>query len=65
MALYCCKKLSALFRGITSKHKGYFYCLNFFLAYTTKNKLEIHQNVCENHDYCCVEMPNEDNKISK
>ena len=36
-----------------------------FRAYTTKNKLESHKKVCENHDYCCVEMPNEDDKILK
>ena len=58
-------KLSALLKGITSKHKGDFYCLNCFRAYTTKNKLERHEDVCKNHDYCCVEMPNEDNKILK
>ena len=34
------KSLSALLRGITSKHKEEFYCLNRFHAYTTKNKLK-------------------------
>ena len=57
--------LTALLKGITSKHKGYSYCLNCFRAYTTKNELKSHKKVCENHDYCCVEMPNEDNKILK
>ena len=42
-----------------------FYCLNYFHAYRTKNKLETHKKICENHDYCHVEMPNEDNKIVK
>ena len=32
--------LSALFRGITSKHEGDFYCLNCFQSYTTENKLK-------------------------
>ena len=59
------KSLHALLKGITSKHKGDFYCLNCFHAYTTKNKLERHKNVCENHNYSCVEMPNEDNKTLK
>ena len=59
------KSLSALFRGITSNHKEDFYCLNCFRAYTTKNKLEANKKVCENHDYCSIEMPNEDNKILK
>ena len=59
------KSLSALFRGITSKHEGNFYCLNCFCSYRTENKLKKHKKVCENHDYCYVEMPEEDNKILK
>ena len=59
------KSLSALLNGITSNHDGDFYCLNCFRAYTTKNKLETHKKICENHEYCYVEMPNEDNKIIK
>ena len=31
------KKLSALLRGIASKHVGDFYCLNCFCSYRTKN----------------------------
>ena len=58
-------RLSALLRGITSKHNGDFYSLNSFRAYTTRIRLERHKNVCENHDYCRVEMPNEYNKILK
>ena len=66
MALSCCKKiLEELLRGITSKHDGDFYCLNCFHSYSTKEKLKKHKNVCENHDYCYVEMPEKDNKISK
>ena len=57
------KGLSALLRRITSDHKEEFYCLNCFRSYTTKTKLKKHKNVCENHDYCYVEMPEEDNKI--
>ena len=59
------KKLSALLKGITSKHKGDFYCLNCFHSYSTKEKLKKHRNVCENHDYCYVEMHEKDNKILK
>ena len=59
------KSFSALFRGITSKHEGDFYCLHCFQSYTTENKLTKHRKVCENHDYCYVEMPEEDNKILK
>ena len=59
------KTLSALLRGITSKHVVGFFCLNFFCSYSTEHKLKKHKNVCENHDYCYVEMPEEDNKILK
>ena len=57
--------MSALLRGITSKHEGYFFCLNCFYSCSAKEKLKKHKDVCENHDYCYVEMPREDNKISK
>ena len=59
------KSLSALLKGITGTNNGDFYCLNCFRAYTTKNRLEKHKKVCENHDYCFVEMPGEHNKILK
>ena len=59
------KSLSALFREITGNNHGDFYCLNCFQSYTTENKLKNHKKVCENHDYCYVEMPEEDCKILK
>ena len=59
------KSLSALLRGITSNHDGYFYCLNCFHTYRTKNKLGKHKQICKSYDYCNVEMPNEDNNIIK
>ena len=54
------KSLSALFRGKKLKHVGDFCCLNCFCSYRTENKLKKHKKVCENHDYCYVEMPEED-----
>ena len=57
--------MSALFREITGNNHGDFYCLNFFQSYTTENKLKKHKKVCEHHDYCCVEMPEEYNKLLK
>ena len=59
------KNLSGLLRGITSNHAGDFYCLNCFCVYYTKNKLEAHKKICENHDYCHVEMPTKDNNTIK
>ena len=57
------KNLSRLLRGITSNHKEDFYCLNCFRSYRTENKLEAHKKICENHDYCHVEMPTKNNNI--
>ena len=59
------KSLSALFKGVTSKHKGDFYCLNCFQSYATERELKKQKKVSQNHDYCYVEMSEEDNKILK
>ena len=59
------KNLPGLLRIITSTHKEYFHCLNCFHSYRTRNKLEAHKKICENHDYCHVEMPTKDNNIIK
>ena len=48
--------MSALLRGITSNHVGDVYCSNCFHSY---------EKVCNNHEYCYVEMPNEDNRVLK
>ena len=40
MVLSCSKK--ALLIGITSMHKGDFYCFNCLPSFRTKNKLESH-----------------------
>ena len=37
---------------------------NCFHLYSTKNKLKKHEKVCNDQDYCYVEMPNKD-KILK
>ena len=55
--------LSGLLKGISSNHKEDFYCLNCFNLYTTKNKLKQHEEICNNHDSCRIEMPEQD--ISK
>ena len=57
------KKLSALLRGIASKHHGDFYCLNCFHSFATKNKLSLHKRVCENKNLRDFIMLFEDNKI--
>ena len=59
------KNLPVLLRGIKSTHKEDFYCLNCFHSYRTKNKLESHKKICENHNYCIVEMPTKNKNIIK
>ena len=39
--------------------------LEMFCSCSTENKLKKHNKVCENQDYCYVEMSKEDNKILK
>ena len=57
------KSLSRLLRDITSNHVGDYYCLNCFHTYRTENKLNAHKEVCENNEYCNIEMPSPNNLI--
>ena len=57
--------LSALLAKKSSNHDGDFYCLNCFNSYTTKNKLKEHEEICNNHDSCRIEMPKWVEKILK
>ena len=57
--------LSALLQKISSNQKEDFYCLNCFNPYTTKNKLKEHEEMCNNHDSCRIEMPDWANKTIK
>ena len=56
--------LSTLFQGNSSNHKGDFYCLNCFNSYTSKNKLKEHEEICNDHDSCCIDNP-EDTFLKK
>ena len=53
------KTLSALLRGITSKHYDDFYCMNCLHSFRIKNKIESHNRVCENRDFRSVIMTSE------
>ena len=59
------KSLSRLLRGITSNHVGDYYCLNCFHSYRTENKLNAHKKICENNEYCNIEMPSPNNNLMK
>ena len=62
MALSCSKKSSALFCGITSKHKGDCYCLNCLPFLRTENKVRSHENLSKSKDFCGNVMPSEKDK---
>ena len=49
--------LSTLLQGMSSNHRGDFYCLNFFNSYTTENKVKEHEEIRNNHDSYHIEMP--------
>ena len=59
------KSLSRLLRGISSNHNSDYYCLNCFHSYRTENKFNVHKKICENHDYCNIEMPSPNNNLIK
>ena len=65
MAWSWSKKFVSIAWTKTSNHDGYFYCLNFFHSYSTKNELKNHERICNYQDYCYVEMPNKYNKVFK
>ena len=52
----CSKRLSALLRGIISKHFDDFVFLNYPHSFRTNNKLESHKKLYENRDFCVFEM---------
>ena len=56
---------SRLFRGITANYHGDFYCLNCLHSFRTDNALKRHERLCDNNDYCHVEMPIYGNKTLK
>ena len=54
-----------MLRRTTSNHNGDFNYLNCFHSFSTENRLRKHERACNDHDYCHVEMLNEDKEILK
>ena len=57
--------LSGLLQGSSSNHREDFYCLNCFNSYTTKNNFKEHEEICNNHNSCRIEMSEQVNKTIK
>ena len=58
MALHCSKKHIWIIKRNNIK-------LNCFHPYTTEKKLRKHERICNDHKFCHLTMPDEDNKILK
>ena len=56
------RSLSRLFRGITSNNNGNFCCFGSLHSFRTDNALKKHERLCNNHNYCHIEMPTRDKK---
>ena len=54
-----------MLQGNSSNHEGDFYCLYCFNSNTSKDKLKEHEEICNNHNSCRIEMPEWINKILK
>ena len=59
------RSLPRLFRGITSNNNGYFYCFGCLHSFRADNKLKRQKRLCDNHDYCHIEMSTRDNNTLK
>ena len=59
------RSLSRLFRGIAANHHVHLYCFNCFHSFRTDNALKRHERLCDNNDYCTVEMPTKNNNKLK
>ena len=57
--------MSRLFGGIIANNNGDFYCLGCLHSFQTDNALKRHERLCDNNDYCHVEMPTKDNSKLK
>ena len=57
------RKLSVLLKEVASNYKADSYCPNCLQSLRTKNKLNYHEKICKNHNYCEVVMPDDETKM--
>lgn len=63
MALPCSKNIICLLEGIALTHDSDVYCFNCPHLFITKTRLEFHETLCENKDFCDVLMHFENPEI--
>ena len=49
----------------SQKSKINYYCINCLYSFRIIKKLQSHEKVCENNDYCYLKMPDESDKKMK
>ena len=59
------RKLFELLRGITSRHNGDFYCLNYIPFFRTENKLKSQGKVYKSKDFFGIVVPSEKEHMLK
>ena len=59
------RSFSRLCRGITSNHKGDFYCMGCLNSFCTDNVLKKHERLCDNNHYYYIAMPKKGKKYIK
>ena len=65
MAYLAVSNLSALLAKKPSNHNRDRYCLGCFNSYTTENRLKEHEEICNKHGRCRIEMPKFNERIIK
>ena len=65
MAYLAVSNLFALLAKKPSSYNGDLYCLGCFNSYTTENRLKEHEEICNKHDRCRIEMLKFNGRIIK
>ena len=65
MAYLAVSNLFALLAKKPSSYNGDLYCLGCFNSYTTQNRLKEHEEICNKHDRCRIEMLKFNERIIK
>ena len=58
------KSFSKLMRDISNSHENY-YCFGCFHSFRCKSTLEKHTQLCKDHNFCKIKLPEKDKKIKE
>ena len=59
------KSFSRLMRDISSNSHENYYCFGCFHSFRCKSTLEKHTQLCKDHDFCKIKLPENDKKIKE